>query len=196
MRTKARRHKRKHKQGQTNKQYKQYKRTKQQLQQNKQTLTKNKQTNIGILRISWGCQRLAPVLFVSPNIIRFDIDLSILLTAWKVTRFACAHSRGIKAEPCITKRKTNTQTALPGEFPLCDLDAWKEFCTPKDPSQNSLQAQHLLCPFQSRGTRDSAEGATEKWSEKLVHITVNFILSYNRLVPVKALSLSCISLQN
>ena len=129
--------------------------------QNKQT---NKQTNIGI---SWGCQRLAPVLFV------FDIDPG----KWHDSLpCACAHPRGIKAEPWA---------ALPGEFPLCDLDAWKEFCIPKDPSQNSLQAQHLLCPFQSRDTRDSAEGATEKWSEKLVHITVNCILSYNRFVPVK-----------
>ena len=34
-------------------------------------------TNTGILWISHGWQRLAPVLFVRPNIIRFDIDLSI-----------------------------------------------------------------------------------------------------------------------
>ena len=35
--------------------------------------------NIGILWISRGWQHVTPVLFVRPNIIRIDIDLTILL---------------------------------------------------------------------------------------------------------------------
>ena len=39
------------------------------------------------LSTSQKCQRLAPVLFVRPNIIRFDIDLWIFLTTKGATQY-------------------------------------------------------------------------------------------------------------